>query len=163
MSRLKPLLALLALLCFAAFAPTLHAQDPDPLDHFAWQDAYIAGTFDTTPPAPWVPERTPSPKFPLLVLVQQQNVQYHWSLSSFIGDGQIHFYAPVGQTISFKYDCGITFDRYRPTEFRARWVKRDTQLQILLRKPGSMRTTTCNLKPAQLPLQQAAATPPAKH
>jgi hypothetical protein len=160
MFRLKLSLALLFL---ATLVPALHAQDGYHMDQFAWQDAYVHDTFDTSPPVFWVPERTPSPKFPFLVLVQQQNVQYHWGLSSFTGNGLVHFYAPVGQTLNYSFNCGITFDRSLPTEFRARWVKQGSQVQILLRKPYSTRTTTCNLKPAQLPIQQAAAKPSPKH
>jgi hypothetical protein len=155
MSRLKLLLAILFL---AALTPALRAQNRQ-IDEFAWQDVYTNANLDTRPPAPWVAERTLSPKFPVLVLLQQQNIRYHWFDNTFFGTGLAHFYSPVGQTVNFKYDCGVTFDRFRPTEFHARWVHHDTQLQILLRKPGSERTTTCNIKPA-LPVQQASSQPP---
>jgi hypothetical protein len=158
MSRFKLLLAILIL---ATLAPSLRAQEPSQRTEFESQDVWVHANYDTRPPAPWIAERTPSPRFPILVLLQQQFVRYEWFDSTFFGDGLAHFYSPVGQTVNFKYDCGVTFDRFRPTEFHARWIHHNTQLQILLQKPGSDRTATCNIKPA-MTVQQAAAKPPAK-
>ena len=87
MIRLKLLLVILFL---AALAPALPAQNSQ-IDEFAWQDVWVNANFDTRPPAPWVAERTPSQKFCVLVLLQQQYVRYQWFDSTFFGNGVAHF------------------------------------------------------------------------
>ena len=56
------------------------------------------------------------------------------ALCLYSGKGLAHFYAPVGQNVSFSYDCHVVLFMYGPTEFHACWVRDGTRLQILLAK-----------------------------
>jgi hypothetical protein len=157
MSRIKLLLAIPFL---AAVVPSLHAQGYVQRNEFVSQDAFISTYTDPSHPSVWIADRTPSPKFPVLVLLQKNNTSSA-PYASYSGKGLAHFYAPVGQTISFSYDCHVVLFLYGPTEFHARWVKDGTRLQILLAKPGTDSTKTCTIKTSQ-PVLQASAKPPAK-
>jgi hypothetical protein len=103
----------------------------------------------------------PSAKFPILVRLQKISNSWPGPDASYSGKGLVHFYAPVGQTMNFSYDCHVVLALYGPTEFHARWVKNGARLQILLSKPGTDSTKTCDIKISQ-PGLQASAKPPAR-
>ena len=157
MARLRLLLAILVL---AALAPSLHAQVAYPNGvQGGWEDVWIHNNYDESAPSLWVAERTPDPKFPVLVLLQQKQLKYSWGESTFFGKGVAHIFTPIAQNVAFKYDCGIAFPSNALVEFHARWVHHNTQLKILLTKPGTDQTRTCNIRPALI--QQASTQPPA--
>jgi len=158
MVRLKLLLVIFFL---AAVIPALHAQGYQQRNEFVSQDAFIATYTDPSHPSVWIAERTPSPKFPVLVRLQKTSNSWPGPDASYSGKGLAHLYAPVGQTVSFSYDCHVVVALYGPTEFHARWVKNGSRLQILLSKPGTDQTKTCDIKTSQ-PVQQALGKQPAR-
>jgi len=157
MSRLK--LLLLAIPLLATLAPSLSAQVAYPNGvHGGAEDVWVHNNFDESAPSLWLPERSPDPKYPVLVLLQQKQLKYSWGESTFFGNGVAHIFSPVAENVAFKYDCGIAFPSNALVEFHARWVHHNTQLKILLNKPGTGETRTCNIRPALV--QQASAKPP---
>jgi hypothetical protein len=154
MSRIKLLLTIPFL---AAVVPSLHAQGYVQRNEFVSQDAFISTYTDPSHPSVWIADRMPSPKFPVLVLLQKNNTSSA-PYASYSGKGLAHFYAPVGQNVSFSYDCHVVLFMYGPTEFHARWVRDGTRLQILLAKPGTDSTKTCDIRTSQ-PVLQASAKP----
>jgi hypothetical protein len=100
MARPKLLLAILVL---TAAAPAFRAQVAYPNGvHGGWEDVVIHNTFNESSPSLWVPERTPDPKYPVLVLLQEKKLSYSWGDSTFIGNGVAHIFTPVAQNVAFR-------------------------------------------------------------